>query len=792
MMASRLLQQRSFVACFVLGFSGLLTMAFPEVAIAQTATRRFTVADDIGLNQLGGIVLFSPDDRYFIVTSDRGRLDLNRCESSLRVYSTEEVHRALSRSDTANEPPPFWTISKSTYKDGPIISRVQWLPDSTGFVFLAKTPSGNDQLFLANIRTKALQALTNEDQRVMAFDVRSASHYVYCVMSPAIKRQVAESRQASAIAGTGYDIYTLMYPQDSLQFSDLSELWAVLDGKRFRVVDASSRHPLAIHQEGQWALALSPDGRSVVTALPVSDIPPAWETLYPPPTPTSAYRVRAGRQNPDAFAGWSDVSEYVSVDLASGKIKPLIHAPTGTNTGWVGSSLAAWSADGRSVVLANTFLPLHTPGSAEQANRPCVVVADLVAGSLTCLERRKEQTEHKDKESWRVDNLHFASGTSMRVIVRHESGESTTYSQLNDGSWSPDATADDSVPKSHSIDISVKQGLNDPPVLVASDKTAKNSRIIWNPNPQLKDIQLGEVSVFKWKDKNAHDWLGGLYKPPDYVTGKLYPLVIQTHGFDEHEFQPGGAYPTAFAAQELAAAGFLVLQVEDCDFPATPEEGPCQVAGYEAAVEQLSSAGLVDPDRVGIVGFSRTCYYTLQALTTSTLRFKAASITDGFNEGYWQYIMQVDNGDNGFAHEEDVMVGAAPFGAGLVQWLKRSPEFNMDKVQAPLQVVALGRPDVLFMWEPYGTLRYLKKPVDLIVLDSDEHILTNPAARMASQGGTVDWFRFWLEGEEDPDPAKATQYKRWQDLQQLGKRDSERLAVPASVELTPRKRHVAR
>jgi hypothetical protein len=26
---------------------------------------------------------------------------------------------------------------------------------------------------------------------------------------------------------------------------------------------------------------------------------------------------------------------------------------------------------------------------------------------------------------------------------------------------------------------------------------------------------------------------------------------------------------------------------------------------------------------------------------------------------------------------------------------------------------------------------------------------------MASQQGNVDWFRFWLVGEEDPDPTKA-------------------------------------
>jgi len=61
-------------------------------------------------------------------------------------------------------------------------------------------------------------------------------------------------------------------------------------------------------------------------------------------------------------------------------------------------------------------------------------------------------------------------------------------------------------------------------------------------------------------------------------------------------------------------------------------------------------------------------------------------------------------------------------------------------------------------------LRVLRKPVDLIDLNTSEHVLTNPAVRLASQGGTVDWFRFWLQDFEDSDLAKAKQYLRWKSL----------------------------
>jgi len=53
------------------------------------------------------------------------------------------------------------------------------------------------------------------------------------------------------------------------------------------------------------------------------------------------------------------------------------------------------------------------------------------------------------------------------------------------------------------------------------------------------------------------------------------------------------------------------------------------------------------------------------------------------------------------------------------------------------------------------------------MLGGNQHILTNPRERMASQGGTVDWLRFWLQGFEDPDPTKAAQYARWREMRKL-------------------------
>jgi dipeptidyl aminopeptidase/acylaminoacyl peptidase len=387
----------------------------------------------------------------------------------------------------------------------------------------------------------------------------------------------------------------------------------------------------------------------------------------------------------------------------------------------------------------------------------------------------KGLTEAGTEEGFhQIQEVRFEDGDKQRVSVCFRrrgdlySFGTTSYRRTETGAWQvvgqregvPDIGRD-------GLEVKVNEGLNDPPTVVA--KYRQTSRVIWDPNPQIRDLELGSATVYMWKDKEGRHWRGGLFKPRHREPGQRYPLVIQTHGFTESKFIPSGTFPTTFAARALAAEGIVVLQVADLEncLTVTVHEVPCAVSGYEAAVKKLVSEGLVNPDRVGIVGFSRSCFYVMDTLTLSSLRIKAASITDGVMGDYFQYIAAEDSFGNSVAREFDSMIGAKPFGEGLQDWLKRSPGFNLDKVKAPVLINAEGPRDLLSMWEPYAALRYLKRPVDLIILNTDEHVLSNPAVRIASQGGSVDWFRFWLQDYEDPDPAKTDQYARWRQLRTM-------------------------
>lgn len=770
---------------FLIVAFAFLTVCHSATAFAQQIKRPFTVADEIRLTLFGHPdgekpqVYFSPSGNYFAVWAERGRLELNQVEDSIRFYRSKDVQDFLSQPHDMQAPSPVWVVNVYN-REGPILDNWRWLADSSGVAFLERMADNNQRLAIADLGTKTVEFLTPASETIKAFDIRDRQHYVYSVTDPAPLKKQWNEQQAPMIVGTGRSILQLILPNNARNInlsSHRTYLRAVVDGKSFEVKNNGARISFT------GTLVLSPDGRSIATTVPIPEVPPSWGVLYPPPFASEFFSFHAGTL--DTQSGLGSANEYVRIGLQAGTVEALTEAPVAEDAGWWVSGSPTWSSDSQAVILPGTFIRSKNNAPSQ----PCVAVTDLRSKSRTCVEMLQAPAKTGADHSFRrVTGAHFVDRENKRIEVTFtrpadQSIGANQYVRGADGAWQfENQLHDEPVPNGdHSRPgITVRQGFNDPPLLVAEND--QTTRVIWNPNPQLKNLDLGQARVYTWKDKDGQEHKAGLFVPSDYKPGRRYPLVIQTHGFAQSEFRPSGTFPTAFAARALVAVGIMVLQTQhvgSCPEDNTPDEGPCNALGYEAVADQLVSEGLADPERIGIVGFSATCFYVMEALTTHSIRFKAASITDGILGDYLQYMLFIDVGDSGLT--EEGYMGARAFGEGLQQWLKRSPGFNLEKVTAPLLVVGEGPASLLSMWQPYAGLRFLHKPVDLIMLNTDEHVLTNPAVRMASQGGTVDWFRFWLQDYEDPHPAKAEQYARWRELRKLQEQNEKKSANPAST-----------
>jgi hypothetical protein len=285
----------------------------------------------------------------------------------------------------------------------------------------------------------------------------------------------------------------------------------------------------------------------------------------------------------------------------------------------------------------------------------------------------------------------------------------------------------------------------------------------------ISRYRLAKVETIKWRGSDGREWEGLLYYPVDFSPSRRFPLVIQTHGFSKSAFSLSGndSFPNVFAAQALANLDIAVLQLGNPagsfgidDWWLTPREPEVFVEGVEGGVHHLEELGIVDSQRVGFTGFSRTGWYVEYALTHSSFRYAAAIDSDSIDNSYVQSAMR------GWVASADSFNGATSFGPGLKFWLENAPGFLADRIRTPirLQISESGRGYVLSKWEMFGRLRSLKLPVELYVIPDCErgsHILQNPRQLMASIGGAVDWYNFWLNGRLSENRDKESQNQRW-------------------------------
>ena len=66
--------------------------------------------------------------------------------------------------------------------------------------------------------------------------------------------------------------------------------------------------------------------------------------------------------------------------------------------------------------------------------------------------------------------------------------------------------------------------------------------------------------------------------------------------------------------------------------------------------------------------------------------------------------------------------------------------------------------------EMASAFRDLGRPVEMYVFPDERHIKWQPAHRAAIYERNIDWFRFWLLGGMDDNPAKREQYYRWKEM----------------------------
>lgn len=427
------------------------------------------------------------------------------------------------------------------------------------------------------------------------------------------------------------------------------------------------------------------------------------------------------------------------MEARSGRIRPLLDAPT---LPWEPG--VAWLSDSESVVIPATFLPLGSDANSQAtAPLPFSVEIHLRTGAVT-----KIAQGASDLLQWNP------STTELLLQPRSDSGgyngKPLAYRKRG-GTWESVAHEEEaSALISGSVRpppvIRAEQNMNSPVQLVATDESTKRRAVLVDLNPQFKQFTFGKVEEITWTGTDGRSAKGGLYLPPNFVSGKRYPLVIQTHGWDSHKFWLDGPSTAGFAAQVLAGEGFIVAQADlNVTTLGGTGEGSMAMASYQGLIDYLDERGIIDRNRVGLLGWSRTGYHVRYFLTFSKYPIAAAVIADGMDASYLQYLSWLTTSDDAGTTYEQIN-GGVPSVDALQHWADRATGFNLRRVHTPVQLLAFRNYSVLNNWEWFAGLRRLGKPVEMIWIADAEHSPVRPCERLTAQGDTVDWFCFWLQG----------------------------------------------
>jgi dipeptidyl aminopeptidase/acylaminoacyl peptidase len=251
----------------------------------------------------------------------------------------------------------------------------------------------------------------------------------------------------------------------------------------------------------------------------------------------------------------------------------------------------------------------------------------------------------------------------------------------------------------------------------------------------------GKAQSLHWKSDgwNVQGWL--LY-PRHYDPARRYPLVVSVHGGPAVARRP--AWPgTFFDPAVLAHEGYFVFfpnprgsygQGEAFTRANVKDFGHGDLRDILTGVDAVLKAAPVDPERLGIAGWSYGGYMTMWAVT-QTGRFRAAVAGAGIAN--WQSYY----GQNGIDQWLLPYFGATVYDDPAV-YARSSPINFVKRVRTPT-LLLVGERDLecpaMQSREFWHALRTLKVDTRLVVYPGEGHLIADPQHRRDIMRRTAAW-----------------------------------------------------
>ena len=282
-------------------------------------------------------------------------------------------------------------------------------------------------------------------------------------------------------------------------------------------------------------------------------------------------------------------------------------------------------------------------------------------------------------------------------------------------------------------------------------------RITHTNDAFMAQVKVSVPEYVKFKSKDGTTVGGYLFKPIDYVPGKKYPALLRPHGgpvwsyYAEYEHLP----------QLLAANGYVVLfpnprgstgRGQDYAKAIFADWGDKDFQDDMAMLDYAITQGLVDPDKIGVGGWSYGGIST-DFIIAQTTRFKAAISGAGATKF-----------DSLYGHDQYVLDYETELGR---PWEKRAV---WDHVSMYSKVASITTP-TLFMggeidWnvpivggeQMYQALKSLGRQTELVVYPGEYHEFKTPSHIKDRLQRYLAWYAHYVKADGTPatPPAAST------------------------------------
>jgi dipeptidyl aminopeptidase/acylaminoacyl peptidase len=338
------------------------------------------------------------------------------------------------------------------------------------------------------------------------------------------------------------------------------------------------------------------------------------------------------------------------------------------------------------------------------------------------------------------------------------------------GLFAPDAASEISFEKS--TIVAVRNTNVTPDELVKIDLKTGESTTLFSPNESFLKKSLPTVRFMKIDCCDA-DFYGRLYLPAEYQEGKRYPLV-----FTNYLSSPGfyAAVGDEIPILALTAHEIAVFAMNSRDSNVVSQKGDfhseiARVARPLRAMEwvrrKLSEDGIIDPERCGLTGLSYGAEIAMYAEWNSKM-FRAVSAASGSWEPM-NYVL----GGLVFAKFLDSRGFAIPGEASIPQWKELSLGLNARSDFPPLLLQTSDAEEHFGTPETWFRLRRAGAAVEWYEYPDEGHVKRSPSTKWWVYERNLDWFLFWLKGEELSSESRSEQYARWRQM-----RDTTRRFIP--------------